>query len=96
MEAVARKTVLIAHLALLGVALIYGASFLIAKSAMQGAVPPRAFIQFRVTGAALLFWLLLPISGSDRIGRIPRKDVLRLLICAAIGLQQTNCFAWKD
>ena len=95
MEAVARKTVLIAHLALLGVALIYGASFLIAKSAMQGAVPPRAFIQFRVTGAALLFWLLLPISGSDRIGRIPRKDVLRLLICAAFGVTANQLFFFE-
>ena len=44
-----RNSVLLAHAALLGVALIYGSSFLIAKSAMQGAMPPRAFIQFRVT-----------------------------------------------
>ena len=57
MNAPSRKSVLLAHGALLGVALIYGSSFLIAKAAMQGAVPPRAFIQFRVTGAALLFWL---------------------------------------
>ena len=50
------RALFIAHFALLGVAIIYGSSFLIAKGAMTGAVPPRAFIQFRVTGAALLFW----------------------------------------
>jgi drug/metabolite transporter (DMT)-like permease len=95
MDGSAKRAVLIAHLALLGVALIYGASFLIAKNAMQGAVPPRAFIQFRVTGAALLFWLLFPISGTDRIRRIPRKDVLRLLICAAFGVTTNQLFFFE-
>lgn len=95
MEAGPRKSVLIAHLVLLGVALIYGASFLIAKSAMQGAVPPRAFIQFRVTGAALLFWLLFPFSGNDRLKSIPRKDVLRLLICAAFGVTANQLFFFE-
>ncbi|MGB1184562.1 MAG: hypothetical protein ACPG4S_05305, partial [Schleiferiaceae bacterium] len=80
MSAPTRRAVLIAHFALLGVALIYGSSFLIAKSAMQGAVPPRAFIQFRVTGAALLFWLLTPLSGNHSFREIPRKDQLRLAI----------------
>ena len=95
MDGSAKRAVLIAHLALLGVALIYGASFLIAKNAMQGAVPPRAFIQFRVTGAALLFWLLFPVSGTDRIRRIPRKDVLRLLICAAFGVTTNQLFFFE-
>src|SRR5210317_1988488 len=95
MDGSAKRAVLIAHLALLGVALIYGASFLIAKNAMQGAVPPRAFIQFRVTGAALLFWLLFPVSGTDRILRIPRKDVLRLLLCAAFGVTTNQLFFFE-
>ena len=95
MEGVTKRTVLAAHFALLGVAVIYGASFLIAKNAMQGAIPPRAFIQFRVTGAALLFWLLAPVSGEDRIGKIPRKDLLRLLVCAAFGVTANQLFFFE-
>ena len=91
-----RKSILLAHAALFGVALIYGSSFLIAKSAMQGAMPPRAFIQFRVTGAALLFWMLMPFSGNERFFNIPRSDQWRLAICAVLESLQTCCFSLKD
>lgn len=90
-----RRLVLLAHAALLGVALIYGSSFLIAKSAMQGAVPPRAFIQFRVTGAALLFWLLAPLSGGHNFWKIPTKDRLRLAICAIFGVTTNMLFFFE-
>lgn len=90
-----KKAVLIAHLALLGVSLIYGSSFLIAKGAMADAVPPRAFIQFRVTGAALLFWLLAPWTSSDRIYRMPRKDFLRLALSAVFGVTTNMLFFFE-
>lgn len=90
-----KRAIVVAHLALLGVALIYGASFLIAKNAMQAAVPPRAFIQFRVTGAAILFWLLSPWSGSDRIYKLPKKDLLRLILCAAFGVTTNQLFFFE-
>lgn len=90
-----KRAILIAHLALLGVALIYGASFLIAKNAMQAAVPPRAFIQFRVTGAAILFWILSPWSGSDRIYKLPKNDLFRLLLCAAFGVTTNQLFFFE-
>ena len=90
-----RQALLTAHLVLLGVALIYGASFLIAKNAMQAAVPPRAFIQFRVTGAALLFWVLLPWSGSTRIHHLPKADILRLVLCAAFGVTTNQLFFFE-
>ena len=95
MNAPSRQTILTAHLALLGVALIYGASFLIAKNAMQTAVPPRAFIQFRVTGAALLFWVLLPWSGSNRIHHLPKADILRLVLCAVFGVTTNQLFFFE-
>ena len=95
MNAPSRQAVLTAHLALLGVALIYGASFLIAKNAMQAAVPPRAFIQFRVTGAALLFWALLPWSGSTRIHHLPKADIFRLVLCAAFGVTTNQLFFFE-
>ena len=95
MSAPTRRAVLIAHFALLGVALIYGSSFLIAKSAMQGAVPPRAFILFRVTGAALLFWLLSPFSGSHSFLRIPNKDKLLLAVSALFGVTTNMLFFFE-
>jgi drug/metabolite transporter (DMT)-like permease len=95
MSAPTRRAVLIAHFALLGVALIYGSSFLIAKSAMQGAVPPRAFIQFRVTGAALLFWLLTPLSGNHSFRQIPHKDKLRLALAAIFGVTTNMLFFFE-
>jgi drug/metabolite transporter (DMT)-like permease len=90
-----RKNIIIAHLALLMVALIYGSSFLIAKGAMDGAMPPRAFIQFRVTGAAILFWALSPWSGSDRIFKMPRKDLLRLALSAVFGVTTNMLFFFE-
>lgn len=95
MKMPSRQAILKAHLVLLGVALIYGASFLIAKNAMQAAVPPRAFIQFRVTGAALLFWVLLPWSGSTRINHLPKADILRLVLCAAFGVTTNQLFFFE-
>jgi len=95
MSAPTRRAVLIAHFALLGVALIYGSSFLIAKSAMQGAVPPRAFIQFRVTGAALLFWMLSPLSGDHHFLRIPNKDKLLLAVSALFGVTTNMLFFFE-
>jgi drug/metabolite transporter (DMT)-like permease len=89
------RALFIAHFALLGVAIIYGSSFLIAKGAMTGAVPPRAFIQFRVTGAALLFWSLSPFSGKDRFLSIPVKDRLLLATCAAFGVTTNMLFFFE-
>ena len=89
------KAILKAHLALIGVALIYGASFLIAKNAMDDAVPARAFIQFRVTGAAILFWMLLPWSGPTRIYHLNKGDVFRLVLCAAFGVTTNQLFFFE-
>lgn len=63
---------------------------------MQGAMPPRAFIQFRVTGAALLFWMLMPFSGNERFLNIPRSDQWRLAICAVFGVTTNMLFSLKD
>lgn len=95
MNAPSRKSILLAHLALFGVALIYGSSFLIAKSAMQGAIPPRAFILFRVTGATLLFWILSPWSGKERFLKIPASDRLRMAICAVFGVATNMLFFFE-
>lgn len=72
----------IAHFALFGAALIYGANYIIAKSVMPNPVGPNSFIALRVLGACALFWLF-----SIKHMRLPEaKDWWRFLICAVCGV----------
>ena len=69
-------------MALLAVALIYGANFIIAKSVMPEPIEPTSFIALRVVGAAVLFWIV-----SFRKIVIPkREDWWRFLLCAITGV----------
>ena len=71
-----------AHMALLAVALIYGANFIIAKSVMPDPIEPTSFIALRVMGAAVLFWII-----SFRKIVIPhREDWWRFVACAIAGV----------
>ena len=49
---------LLAHLALLVVAVIYGCNYLVAKGLMPDLVSPSGFIVLRVIGGGGLFWLV--------------------------------------
>ena len=49
---------LIAHLALVGAQLIYGANYTIAKEVMPDYIQPFGFIVLRCLGAVTLFWLV--------------------------------------
>jgi drug/metabolite transporter (DMT)-like permease len=71
-----------AHMALLAVALIYGANFIIAKSVMPDPIAPTSFIALRVMGAAALFWLV----ALRRIVIPQRADWWRFLLCAITGV----------
>ena len=51
--------ILKAHLALLLVNLLYGANHVLAKGVIPQYLDPNTFILLRVSGAALLFWILL-------------------------------------
>jgi drug/metabolite transporter (DMT)-like permease len=62
---------------------IYGMNHTIAKGVMPHFVPPFGFIMLRVTGAAALFWLA-SIWGPGE--RLEKKDYLRLLLCAILGM----------
>ena len=79
-----------AHLALFGVALIYGANYLIAKVALNsGSIEPSAFIILRVTFAALVFW------GLDRAfvrERIQRRDWGWFALCGVFGVAVNQLF----
>jgi drug/metabolite transporter (DMT)-like permease len=74
----------VAHLALLAVALIYGANYSIAKIVLDGDfIGPLGFILLRVIAATALFWL----SGIARPTPAPEKgDLARLVLCGFLGV----------
>ncbi len=65
------------------VSLIYGLSFTIAKDVMPAYVKPFGFILLRVTGAALLFWLLSFFGPKEKI---QPKDFPRIVAAAFFGV----------
>jgi drug/metabolite transporter (DMT)-like permease len=71
-----------AHMALLAVAMIYGANFIIAKSVMPDPIAPTSFIALRVMGAAALFWII----AVRKIVLPQRADWWRFLACAITGV----------
>lgn len=74
---------LFAILAAIGATTIYGINHTIAKGIMPHFVQPFGFIILRVLGAAILFWLISPFGPKERI---ERKDYMRMLLCALLGM----------
>jgi len=74
---------LLAILAAIGATTIYGLNHTIAKGIMPHYVQPFGFIILRVLGAAILFWLISPLGPKERIDR---KDYLRIILCAFLGM----------
>ena len=74
---------LLAILAAIGATIIYGINHTIAKGVMPNFVQPFGFIVLRVLGAAILFWLISPFGPKERI---ERKDYLRMILCAFLGM----------
>ncbi len=62
---------------------IYGVNHTIAKGLMPTVIEPFAFILLRVTGAALLFWLVSLFYPSEKVAR---KDWFRFFMCAFTGM----------
>ena len=62
---------------------IYGVNHTIAKGLMPEVIKPFGFIFLRVSGAAILFWLLSLFFPSEKIDR---KDWLRIIACAFFGM----------
>lgn len=78
-----------AHLALLFVNVLYGASHVLAKGVMPEYLSPTVFILFRVLGATLLFWLVLFFTKYEKINR---KDVPPLIACGLFGVAINQLF----
>jgi drug/metabolite transporter (DMT)-like permease len=72
----------IAHLALAGAALIYGANYIIAKSVMPDPINANSFIALRVIGACVLFWIV----AFRRISVPDKSDWWRFVLCAITGV----------
>jgi drug/metabolite transporter (DMT)-like permease len=78
-----------AHLALLFVNVLYGASHVLAKGVMPQFLSPNVFILFRVLGATLLFWLVISINGREKIAK---SDFARLIACGLFGVAINQLF----
>ncbi len=65
------------------VAIIYGATFTIAKDVMPQYVDAYGFIVIRVGGATLLFWLISFFGPKEKI---EKQDWKRIFICALTGI----------
>jgi len=73
----------LALLAATAASAIYGINHTIAKGLMPKVIGPYGFILLRVSGAALLFWLISLFLPSEKIDK---KDWPRILLCALFGM----------
>ena len=82
-----------AHLALLSVALIYGANYTIAKNVLdQDYLKPNGFILLRVISGFVLFTILHVLFIKEKVDR---KDFGLLAICGLFGIAINQLFFFK-
>jgi|SRR5690606_5324280 drug/metabolite transporter (DMT)-like permease len=72
-----------ALLAAFAASAIYGLNHSLAKGVMPDYIQPFAFIMLRVSGAAILFWIISPLGPKEKIAG---KDWPRLVLCALLGM----------
>ena len=82
------KTAL-AHLALLGLNILYGANHLLAKGVMPDYLGPNGFIFSRVAVTTVLFLLLYFLFVREKV---QSKDLLRLAITGFFGVAMNQLF----
>jgi len=73
----------LAILAAIGATSIYGLNHTIAKGVMPGYIGAFGFVMLRVIGATALFWIISIFGPKEKIDK---KDYLRMLICAILGM----------
>jgi len=84
MRVVMKQTNLLAHLALLTVALIYGTNYLVAKHVMNGNyIGPLGFVAVRVVLATAMFWIVALFTSRERIAA---RDLPLVVICGLTGV----------
>ena len=67
---------------------MYAINYIVAKGLMPTIIAPNAFILLRVSGAAVLFWLLYGLNFE----KVERKDMVRLMVCALFGVAINQLF----
>ena len=67
---------------------MYAINYLVAKGLMPNVLLPNAFILLRVSGAAILFWILFSFNYQ----KIERADWLRIMACALFGVALNQLF----
>ncbi len=82
-----------AHLALLSVALIYGANYTIAKNVLdQEYLKPNGFILLRVLSGFILFSMVHFLFIKEKVDR---KDLALLAFCGLFGIALNQLFFFK-
>ena len=81
------------HGALLAVALIYGASYSVAKTVMPELIAPFGFILLRVIAGTLIFFAVLSQRGLEKIKS--NRDYLRLALCGLFGIAANQLIFFK-
>lgn len=74
---------IVAILAAFTASFIYGVNHTIAKGLMPTVIQPYGFILLRVSGAALIFWIISLFYKNEKIDR---KDWLRIIACSFFGM----------
>jgi drug/metabolite transporter (DMT)-like permease len=80
---------LLAHLALVGVNVLYGANHLIAKGVMPDYMGPNAFIFFRVSITSILFFSIYRLFIREKV---EKRDLIRLALCGFFGIAMNQLF----
>jgi drug/metabolite transporter (DMT)-like permease len=71
---------------------IYGINHTLAKGLMPDYIKPFGFILLRVSGAAILFWI---VSLFIKTEKIQRRDWLRILACTLFGMVINMLLSFK-
>jgi len=85
------NTIVKAHLALVGVSLIYGANYIIAKQVMGDgqALPPLALVMMRAIAGLVLFWGANLLFIREKVNR---KDLRLIALAALFGIALNQMF----
>lgn len=86
------KARFLAILAAFAASAIYGINHTLAKGLMPTYIEPFGFILLRVTGAAILFWILSLFSPREKIAT---SDWPRIIGCAVFGMVINMLFFFK-
>jgi drug/metabolite transporter (DMT)-like permease len=79
-----RTKTILAHLALLGVQLLYAGNYTISKEVMPTYVAPLGLVMMRMFFGVLAFWMLHWFFIKAE--KVEKKDLLRLFACGVFGI----------